>query len=131
MFLSAANKSKRLYDFLAKKYQTLLLFALLPGYSNPTGEHAFYNPLNGQAKSLSLYEVVGLLVRGILGITGVLAAVFIIWGGIQIVFAAGNEEKVGKGKETLLWAVIGLVVASGGYVIVGYILSLSNQFLSA
>ena len=36
--------------------------------------------------------------------------IMVLWGGFQILTAAGNPEGIDKGKRTLLWAVIGTVV---------------------
>jgi FtsH-binding integral membrane protein len=47
----------------------------------------------------------------ILFIAGALAVVFIIVGGIQYATAAGNPQRAAKARSTLLFAVIGLVIA--------------------
>ena len=41
---------------------------------------------------------------------GILAVLYGIWGGFQIMTAAGEEDKVKKGKTILVQAAIGLVV---------------------
>lgn len=41
---------------------------------------------------------------------GGLAVLFIILGAYQYLTAFGSEEKANKGKSTLTWAIIGLVV---------------------
>lgn len=51
-----------------------------------------------------------------------LCTVFILVGGYQLMFSAGNPEKVESGKKTILYAVIGLgvlILASS----IGYILA--------
>lgn len=92
---------------------------------------SFENPLTGKAKSMSLAESVGLIVRGLLGFAGVLAVIFVIIGGVRIIAAAGNEEQVKQGKQTLLWAVLGLVVAFGGYVVVNAVIENADKFFGA
>ena len=47
----------------------------------------------------------------------------IIYGGIQYVISAGDSGKVGKAKNTILYAVIGLVVAVMSYAIVNFVVS--------
>jgi len=39
-----------------------------------------------------------------------LVAIMGLWGGFQIITAAGNEEKFSTGRKTLLYAAIGFVV---------------------
>jgi len=44
------------------------------------------------------------------------------YGGFLWLTAMGNNERVEKGKETLIWAVLGLVVIFGAYAITSYII---------
>jgi len=53
-----------------------------------------------------LDNILGYLV----GLLYFVAVVFALYGGFQILTAGGDEEKVKKGKTTLIQAVIGLVV---------------------
>lgn len=89
---------------------------------------AFENPLTGKAEPLSLAAGVGQIVRGILGVAGVLAVVFIIIGGIRIIAAHGNEDQVKQGMQTVLWAALGLAIAFVGYVLVGAVVDRAGVF---
>ena len=82
----------------------------------------FNNPITQQPQSLPVSSVVGRVVQSVLGLSGILAVVFIIIGGTRIILANGNEDQVKRGKDALLWAVIGIVIAFAGYVIVGFVL---------
>jgi hypothetical protein len=42
----------------------------------------------------------------------------LVWGGFQWLTSAGNDEKVHQGTQTMLWAIIGLAVVFGSYVLV-------------
>ncbi|MFA5799875.1 MAG: hypothetical protein WC840_02850 [Candidatus Peribacteraceae bacterium] len=46
---------------------------------------------------------------------------FIMVGGAYILLSAGNAERVTKGKNTIIWAVIGLFLAQFADVLVGYV----------
>ncbi len=46
-----------------------------------------------------------------LGIVGILAVFMIVIGGVQWLFAAGNSSKIGKAKETIVAAVLGMLLA--------------------
>lgn len=50
-------------------------------------------------------------ITGFLGICAVTAVIFIIVGGMQMHAAFGNEEMIKKGKTTITWAIVGLVIA--------------------
>ena len=53
-------------------------------------------------------------INGVVQLGGLIAvsvcAIFIVVGGFQILMAGGNPENVSKGRQTLLWAIVGLVI---------------------
>ncbi len=61
------------------------------------------------------------IINILLGIIGGLAVIFIIIGGIQMITSAGEPLKYKQARETILYAVIGLVVALSAYAIVSFI----------
>jgi hypothetical protein len=93
---------------------TIFSFALL--FPNYVFSQELENPLGED--TITAQQVVARIVQSILGITAAVALVFIILGAIRIAFAAGNEEMVSKGKKTLLFAIIGLIIAFAGFVVV-------------
>lgn len=50
------------------------------------------------------------LITNAIGFLYLVAVVYALWGGFNILTAGGDEEKVKKGKTILIQAVIGLVV---------------------
>lgn len=52
-----------------------------------------------------------LVIRDILQIIPIAAVVMIVVSGFQMVVSGGNEEKIKQAKRTMLWAVLGLVIA--------------------
>lgn len=61
------------------------------------------------------------ITRTVIALAGGLAFLFMIVGGIQILTAYGNEEKIQNGKKTLTYALVGLVIALLSYAIVSII----------
>lgn len=61
------------------------------------------------------------LTSGIIGLAGGLAVLFIIVGAIQILTAYGNDEKIANAKKTIIYAVVGLIIALLSYAIVSII----------
>ena len=47
--------------------------------------------------------------------------IFIIWGGIQYITAAGKEDQITKAKSTLTWSIIGLILILSSYFIVKFV----------
>lgn len=64
------------------------------------------------------------LVNVLLFIIGALAVVMIIWGGISYTTSAGDSGRVKKAKDTLMYAIIGLIVAFLAYAIVNWVLDI-------
>lgn len=64
----------------------------------------------GPTNVSSVGEMIVRVTNWILGFAGAIAVLFIIWGGIQYLTAAGNEKQVASAKLTLTNAIIGLIV---------------------
>jgi hypothetical protein len=58
------------------------------------------------------------IIRVVLGVVAILALVIIIYGGIEILISAGNEDRVKRGRDSLMWAFIGLLIVFGSYGII-------------
>ncbi len=63
------------------------------------------------------------VINTILGILGIVAVVVIIIGGIGFITSQGDSGKVIKEKNTILYGVIGMVVALLAYAIVNFVLN--------
>lgn len=66
--------------------------------------------------------IVGNIIRLILGLVGSLALIFFIYGGLMWMTSAGNSDQVTKGRDTLVWATLGLIVIFASYTGVAFIL---------
>lgn len=60
----------------------------------------------------------GNLYGGALAIAGAVAVIFIIVGGIKYTLSSGDSQEVSKAKNTILYALIGLVVVMSAFVII-------------
>jgi intracellular septation protein A len=78
---------------------------------------SLFNPL----PESDLVHVFLLVAQGFLAILGILAVVFIIVGGFQMVIASGNEEMYLKAKKTIIWAILGLVIATMSFSIIAIV----------
>ena len=59
----------------------------------------------------------------ILYVVGIIAVVMLIIGGIKYVVSGGDAKKVTDAKNTVLYAIIGLVVAFLAFAIVNFVIS--------
>lgn len=71
--------------------------------------------------SLDVKSIVLAVVNWLLFAVGVIAVIMLIWGGIKYATSAGDSNKVTSAKNTILYAVIGLVVAVLAFAIVNFI----------
>jgi len=58
----------------------------------------------------------------VLGIAGALSLLTITYGGFKYVISRGDPQSVNKAKDTILYAVIGLVVTLSAAAIVNFVL---------
>ncbi|HEU4914808.1 MAG TPA: pilin [Candidatus Saccharimonadales bacterium] len=81
--------------------------------------------LVGSLKPADWVQVVSLIGLAILDmafrIAGLVAAVFIIWGGIQYVISQGDPSKTKDAQQTIINALVGLAIALTATAIVSFI----------
>lgn len=66
--------------------------------------------------------LIGQVIGAVLGIVGSIALAMFLWGGFLWMTSAGNQERVTKGKNVILWASFGLAVIFSAYILVIQIL---------
>ncbi len=83
------------------------------------------NPLGGSGAGevTSPTRLIGNIIKTILTIVGALALAMFVYGGFTWLTSAGSPEKVKKGKDILIWAVIGLIVIFTSYTAVDFVLT--------
>jgi len=59
----------------------------------------------------------------ILGFVGMIAVLMLVWGGINYLTSAGDEDKARTGKKTISYAIMGLVIAGIAYALVNVIIT--------
>ncbi|MBQ3318453.1 hypothetical protein IJG76_00295 [Candidatus Saccharibacteria bacterium] len=59
----------------------------------------------------------------ILASIGIISVIMIIFGGIRYIVSGGDSKKVTDAKNTILYAIIGLVICLLSYAIVNFVLS--------
>ena len=78
---------------------------------------------NEFGNTTNVESVVATVINTILYVVGILAVVMVIFGGVQYTTSAGEQAKVTKAKNTILYGLIGLVVAILAYAIVNFVVS--------
>lgn len=75
------------------------------------------NPLTSDDPAV----IIGNIIKGILGLTGVIALAAFVAGGVIWMTSGGNPDRVKKGRDILVWAVIGLFIVFSSYSILRYV----------
>ena len=63
------------------------------------------------------------LIQWVIGIAGIVAAVFIVIGAIGYLSSAGDPNKLKKAKDTIMYALIGLAIVGLAEVITAFVSS--------
>lgn len=62
-------------------------------------------------------EIIARIIQGALGVSGSIAFLMIVYGGILWLTAGVNPSHIDKGKKVLVWSVVGFAVIASAYVI--------------
>ncbi len=99
-----------------KKIFTLLFIPVL--ISAPSLVHAASVPLINPLGETDVRIIFARIISAALSIVGSLALMMFVYGGVLWMTSHGVEKQVTKGKDTITWAVLGLVVIFASYAIV-------------
>ncbi len=84
----------------------------------PKDRQCLENPLapgaNG-ARPVEVTTILGIVIKGALGIVGSVALIVFIKGGASWLLSFGNPDRVHSGAMTMLWAAIGLGLVLASY----------------
>ena len=80
----------------------------------------------GAASGVDVSGTISKITTFIFALLGIVAVFVIILGGFNMMTSSGDPGKVKKGKDTILWGIIGLVVAILAYAIVRFVLQQLN-----
>ena len=81
------------------------------------------NLAQNHAGANDLMGTVNIIINVVLGVLGLLAVVVIIYGGFMYTTSAGDSSKIKKAKDTIMYGVIGLVIALLAFAIVNFVVS--------
>ncbi len=79
--------------------------------------------MQGGNNNNNLMGTVNTIINVIIGIVGFVAVVMMIMGGISFITSQGDSAKVAKARNTILYGVVGLIVAILAFAIVNFVLS--------
>lgn len=59
----------------------------------------------------------------VLYIVGVISVIMLVYGGLRYILSGGDSKKITDAKNTILYAIIGLIIAILAYAIVNFVLN--------
>lgn len=87
--------------------------AKIPALGNPLG-------------TTSIPDIIGRVINTFLGISGSLALLMFVYGGFTWIVSGGAPDKIKQGKDTLLWAAIGIVFIFSSYALISFLIKAFN-----
>jgi hypothetical protein len=83
-----------------------------------SGARCLSNPLGIK----TFPELIGRIVNTALGVVGSFALLFFIYGGLLWLTSGGSADKIGKGKDAMKWAALGILLIFASYALVRFVL---------
>ncbi len=83
--------------------------------------HITSNDVGLPNSTQNLGDATSKVVKALIYLVGSLSVIFIIVGGIQLAVSGGDPTGVQKGRNTVLYAAIGVIVAISAFAIVSFI----------
>ena len=81
------------------------------------------NVLDNPLGATSLPGMFGNVLEALLAMLGSAAFLVFIYGGIMMITSGGNEEKIKKSRQILVWAALGVAAILASYSIIGFVFS--------
>lgn len=75
----------------------------------------------GGTSTADFSDVLVNILNGLVGVFGIIAVIFIVVGGVNYMTSSGDAGKIKKAKDTILYAVIGLVISALAFAIVNFV----------
>lgn len=95
------------------------------GANGASGESISCDTENANGNSIS--ELGRKVVNLFSLIIGVIAIIMIIYGGFRYITSGGASERVGNAKNTLIYAIVGLIIVALAQIIVHFVLNQTGQ----
>lgn len=87
----------------------------------PSGVCGSSKVCGNKGSTSPLFKTIKNIINLMLYAAGIIAVVMIIIGGISYALSSGDQSKITSAKNTILYAVIGLIVAALSFAIVNFV----------
>ena len=94
-----------------------------PGSKNKDATNIAACNIDPAHKGDDLISDTSKIINVVLGVLGVVAVAVVIYGGFLFLTAQGDPGKIKKGKDSITWGIIGLIIALLSWSIINFVLS--------
>lgn len=94
-----------------------------PGSKNPGAANIAACNIDPDHKGDDLISDTNKIINVVIGVLGVVAVAVVIYGGSLFLTAQGDPGKIKKGKDSITWGIIGLIIALLSWSIINFVLS--------
>ena len=113
--------------FIAGAFMGIVSSLILPTIASAAGESGVRDVMEASRSAempADLFGTAGIFTQVtsvLLFLIGVLSVIMLIFGGLRYVISGGSAKSVESAKNTILYAIIGLVIAILAYAIVNFV----------
>lgn len=93
------------------------------GSKNPGAANIAACNIDPDHKTDDLISDTNKIINVVLGVLGVVAVGVVIYGGFLFLTAQGDPGRIKKGKDSITWGIIGLIIALLSWSIINFVLS--------
>ncbi len=90
--------------------------------SGPADGFSQQDPFRGTANTQLIPAITG-IVNALLALAALIAAIFVVIGGVRYITSQGDEDAAAAAKNTVLYALIGVIVIALSAVVVNFIIA--------
>lgn len=104
----------------------LATFISVPSYAQEMTIQSGVQSAHGSGQPVTLFGAGGIfttIVNILLFIIGALSVIMLIIGGIRYTVSGGNQSAITAAKNTIMYAIVGIIIAVLAYAIVNFVLS--------
>lgn len=92
----------------------------------------FSTPVLAQSDDVAKIQTfIQSVIQVMVTMSGLIAAGFIVWGGVGYITSSGNPENLEKSKKTIMYSAIGLTLVLGAFVISNVVSQLATSAFGA
>ena len=104
--------------------------AVLPAQAQPDLGLNYASNLDLSESNADPRDLAVSITKYLMTFLGIIAVIIILYGGFMWMTAAGNEDRVASAKKIIVAGAIGLVVILAAFVIVQFVLRVTNQAIN-